>query len=247
MIENGQPEGGYLLSYGGLQVPFQIDYRERKSLAITVHPDQWLEIVAPRGCDPELVLKRIERRQSWILKQWRYFEQFKPARPVPNYISGETYLYLGRQYRLKVHEASAEAVKLVGRFFHIWTRDKANRNRKQQLVEGWYRSHAKLLFTSRITMWLDKSPSLRLNELPKLTVRRMLNRWGSCTKSGDILLNPELVQTPIHCIDYVIVHELCHRVIHNHNPGFYRLLTRCLPDWEKRKARLESCSATLAG
>jgi predicted metal-dependent hydrolase len=241
MIKHGAADGEYFLHYGSLQVPFQIEFRNRKSLAITVHPDQRLEIVAPKGCDPDLLLKRIERRQCWILKQWRYFEQFHPASPAPNYVSGETYLYLGRQYRLKVQAAHAEAVKLVGRFLHVWTRDKANRNRKQQLVEEWYRSHAEHLFLNRITMWLEKSPSLRLDVLPKLTIRRMLNRWGSCTKSGNILLNPELVQTPIHCVDYVIVHELCHRLIHNHNPAFYRLLTRCLPDWEKRKARLEAC------
>jgi predicted metal-dependent hydrolase len=241
MIENGQPDGGFLLIYGGLQLPFQIEYRERKSLAITVHPDQRLEIVAPKGCDIDRVLKRIERRQSWILKQWRYFEQFKPVQPAPNYVSGETWLYLGRQYRLKVHETSSEAVKLAGRYLHIWTRDKSDRDRKRQIVDGWYRLHAERLFLDRIIMSLQRSPSLRLDVFPKLTVRRMPNRWGSCTKSGNILLNPELVKTPIHCVDYVIVHELCHRLIHNHGPAYYRLLTRCLPDWEKRKARLEAC------
>ena len=129
MIESGQSDGAYLLNYGGLRVPFQIEYRERKNLAITVHPDQRLEIVAPEGCDPERVLERIERRQAWILKQWRYFEQFKPAQPVPSYVSGETSLYLGRQYRLKVHGSTAETVKLVGRFLHVWVREKADRDR----------------------------------------------------------------------------------------------------------------------
>jgi predicted metal-dependent hydrolase len=241
MIENGQPDGAYLLNYGGLHIPFQIEYRERKSLAITVHPDQRLEIVAPTGCDTDRLLKRIERRQGWILKQWRYFEQFKPVQPVPKYVSGETFLYLGRQYRLKVHEAGSEAVKLVGRFLHMWTRDKTDRDRKHQLAENWYRGHAEELFLARMYLCLERSPSLRLIVLPKLIVRRMPNRWGSCTTAGDILLNPELVKTPIHCIDYVIVHELCHRLIHNHSPAYYRLLDRCLPDWEKRKARLEAC------
>ena len=241
MIENGQPDGGFLLSYGGLQLPFEIEYRERKTLEITVHPDQRLEIVAPKGCDLDRVLKRIERRQSWILKQWRYFEKFKPTQPTPNYVSGETFLYLGRQYRLKVQESPTEAVKLIGKYLHISTRVKDERDRKHQLVDEWYRSHAEELFRSRMRMWLHKSTSLRRDEQPKVTLRRMPNRWGSCTKSGNILLNPELIKTPIHCIDYVIVHELGHRLVHNHSPAFYRLLTRCLPDWEKRKARLEAC------
>ena len=242
MIENGQPDGGYLLIYGGLLLPFEIEYRERKTLKITVHPDQRLEIEAPKGSDLDRVLKRIERRQSWILKQWRYFEQFKPTQPMPHYVSGETFLYLGRQYRLKVQESPTEAVKLLGKYLYISTRVKDDRSRKQQLIEEWYRAHAEELFRSRMRVWLQKSGSLRCDELPKLTLRRMSNRWGSCTKSGTILLNPELVKTPIHCVDYVIVHELCHRLIHNHSPAFYQLLTRCLPDWEKRKARLEACS-----
>jgi predicted metal-dependent hydrolase len=144
---------------------------------------------------------------------------------------------------LKGHEASLEAVKLIGRFLHIWTRDKSDRDRKHQLVETWYRNHAEALFSTRMTLWIDRSPSLRLAEYPRLTLRRMPNRWGSCTKAGNILLNPDLIKAPIQCIDYVIMHELCHRIIHNHSPAYFRLLTRCLPDWEKRKARLEACLA----
>jgi predicted metal-dependent hydrolase len=241
MIENRQSDGGFLLSYGGLQLSFEIEYRERKKLAITVHPDQRLEIVAPVGAGIDQILKRIERRQSWILKQWRYFEQFKPTQPIPNYVSGETCLYLGRQYRLKVQKGEAEAVKLMDKNLHVYTRFPTDRNRKHLMIEEWYRTHAANLFVTLLARWLEKSPSLRTEEAPKVTIRKMTNRWGSCTKAGNILLNPELVKTPIHCIDYVIVHELCHRLVHNHSPAFYRLLTRCLPDWEKRKARLEAC------
>jgi predicted metal-dependent hydrolase len=240
MIEHGRPEGAYVLDYAGIRLPFYIQFRARKKLAITVYPDQRLEILAPEGRGIDEVLRRVERRQGWILKQWRYFEQFKPKQPAPAYVSGESCLYLGRQYRLKVHETPSEGVRLIGRYLHLFVRETADHDRKRQLIDGWYRRHAEELFLARLAMWFERSPSLRVGDFPKMTLRRMANRWGSCTKAGSILLNPDLVKAPVHCIDYVIVHELCHRVIHNHSNAYYRLLTRCLPDWEKRKARLEA-------
>ncbi len=126
MIENTRADSGYVLNSAGKRIPFQIKFRKRKKLAITVHPDLRLEVVAPEGKTIEQVLPRIERRAAWILKQWRYFEQFLPRLPDSRYVSGETHAYLGRQYRLKVQAASDETVKLVGRFLHVWSRDRNN-------------------------------------------------------------------------------------------------------------------------
>ncbi len=102
MIENSQPDGGYVLSYGGKRIPFRIEYRKRKKLAITVHPEMRLQVVAPIGKTREQVLPRVDKRAAWILKQWRYFERFLPRHPGPRFVSGETHVYLGRQYRLRV-------------------------------------------------------------------------------------------------------------------------------------------------
>jgi predicted metal-dependent hydrolase len=77
-------------------------------------------------------------------------------------------------------------------------------------------------------------------EMPTLTVRKMTRRWGSCTKSGTVALNIDLIKVPLTFIDYVIVHELCHLKVHNHSPAFYRLLFRSMPDWKQRKERLDS-------
>jgi predicted metal-dependent hydrolase len=67
----------------------------------------------------------------------------------------------------------------------------------------------------------------------------MKKRWGSCTKAGVITFNTELVKAPTYCIEYVIMHELCHLKHPHHGKEFYDLLTQCTPDWVRRKERLE--------
>lgn len=239
MIENGQPDGGYLLHYGGDRIPFRIEFRPRKHLAISVLPEMQVEVVAPTGTPLDAIFARVEKRAKWIAKQLRFFEQYQPTQPKPSFVSGETHLYLGRQYRLKVTKGASDSVRLIGKYFQIATSDRTATHIRG-LLEGWYRDHARNVFTNRMQSCVQSIASLGLKEPPKLIIRRMEKRWGSCTAAGTILLNTELVKTPIHCIDYVIVHELCHLKQPNHGKAFYRLLTRCMPDWEARKMRLEA-------
>src|SRR5262249_5874219 len=149
------------------------------------------------------------------------------------------HLYLGRQYRLKVQEGSPESVKLVGRFLRIQATQREEGERVRALLDDWYRTHAKRVFMHRLEGCLESTRSLGLATAPHLVIRKMAKRWGSCTRAGNILLNLDLVKVPVHCIDYVIIHELCHLKVHNHGKEFYRLLARCLPDWVARKRRLE--------
>jgi len=240
MIVNGQPDGGYLLRYGVLEIPFQIDFANRKRLTIHVHPEMRLEVLAPRGRSLEDVLARVESRAGWIAKQWRYFDRYQPTQPERQFQSGETHRYLGRQYRLKVFHGPEDTAKLVGKFLRVTQADTGDRGTTESLVDRWYRDHASETFDRRTNICLEHCKSLKLQATPKVSIRKMSRRWGSCTKAGNITLNLELIRAPVHCIDYVIIHELCHLKIHDHSPRFYRTLARLLPDWELRKERLES-------
>lgn len=239
MIKNGQPDNVFLLCYGGEEAPFRVEFRKRSQLSISVLPDKQIEVIAPEGKALDQVLASVDRRAAWILKQRRHFEQFQPKLPGPRYVSGETHLFLGRQYRLKVRQGTPQQVKLIGRFLHVHAVDRDAAALVRRLVEDWYRTHARTIFAHRLDLCLESAKSLELSA-PNLVVRKMVKRWGSCTKAGNILLNTDLVMVPVHCIDYVIMHELCHLKIHNHGTEFYRLLTRCMPDWEKRKKRLDA-------
>jgi predicted metal-dependent hydrolase len=239
MIQNGQPGGGYLLKYGGGEIPFRISQGERSKLIINVFPDMRVEVLAPVSKPLDAILARVDRRAQWIVKQWRYFEQYQPTQPERRFVSGETHVYLGRQYRLKVAKAPVSNVKLIGRHFRVQHSDPGDSSAISGVLRDWYVRHALALFTARADHWLSECRVLSRPERPKLLVRPMTRRWGSCSKKGTITLNVDLVKVPLTYIDYVIVHELCHMKIHNHSPAFYRLLTRCMPDWKQRKERLE--------
>ncbi|MBN2424723.1 MAG: M48 family metallopeptidase [Calditrichaceae bacterium] len=224
--------------YGKRIFQIELSYTNNKRLSLTVHPDKRIIAKTPRQYSQELIYKRLERKAPWIARQVDFFDQYHPQQPPRKYVSGETHYYLGRQYRLKVHKSELNQVRLIGRYFIVQTSDPANRNHIKQLMQKWFTLHAKSLLTKRLELYCPafKRWGARYDQIQ---FRLMQKRWGSCSKTGSIVLNTELVNAPIHSIDYVIVHELCHLIAPNHDKKFYRLLNSILPDWEQRKNRLE--------
>ncbi|MCA9886024.1 MAG: M48 family metallopeptidase [Anaerolineae bacterium] len=105
------------------------------------------------------------------------------------------------------------------------------------LVDSWYLGPARWIFKERLRDSLSRFSNFDLPEF-EIRIRELQTRWGSCTEAGTITLNPILMQVPKTYIDYVIVHELCHLLEHNHSPRFYKLLDRVLPDWRDRRQKL---------
>jgi predicted metal-dependent hydrolase len=227
-----------MVTYGQEEITFRILYVERKSLEIAVHHDCAVVVKAPVGTAFAEVEQRVRKRAGWIRRQLDYFRQFDPRTPARSYVGGETHLYLGRQYRLKIEGAETEGVKLVGRYFLIQARKGAPAERIKALLLGWYAEKAKSRYQESFDRCWPAFDKL-LPAKPRLQVRRMRKRWGSLSRNGLLTLNTDLVRAPRECIDYVITHELCHLQCHDHGPNFYRLLEKVMPDWEKRKHKLE--------
>lgn len=230
--------GRQTLVYGSETIEFSLSFSPRKRLSITVEPNGSVIVKAPIDATVDAVLTQMRRRAGWIIRQRDRFAAFGPVMPPKRFVNGETHRYLGRQYRLRISRGDTASVKLVGRFFEITTPDKRSSSAVQKLLESWYRQHAQQFFETRLHHCLT-SPSLRGLAVPSWSIRLMKCRWGSCTKEGRILLNLQLIQTSPSCIDYVITHELCHLIEHNHTAAFYHLLDRAMPDWRKRKKKLE--------
>jgi len=227
------------LEHADENITVSVAFMDRERLSISVHPDGTVTALAPQGRSLEDVQTYLNRRRSWIAKQRRYFEKYQPLPVERRYVSGETHLYLGRQYRLRVHQADNVSVRLVGRFFEVEVPAPRQPESVAMAMGGWYQSHAELLFQDRLRRCLQIATPLRFALDVHLRAKPMKRRWGSCSQTGTITLNTDLVKTPLHCIDYVIIHELCHLRIHDHSPAFFRMLGRCLPDWQRRKERLD--------
>src|SRR5438132_6712044 len=121
MIKTASPNDTHVIQFGSETIPFGLEMRQRRRLSISVHPDRRVTVLAPAECSLADVLARVQKRAAWITRQRAYFEQFHPLAHEKRYVSGETHLYLGRQYRLKIHSAATESVKLTGSYLHVTT------------------------------------------------------------------------------------------------------------------------------
>ncbi|MDK2911647.1 MAG: hypothetical protein PWR29_604 [Methanolobus sp.] len=225
-------------TYGQKIIKYRLIYAKRKTLEIAVHPDSTVIVKAPVDSEISLIEKKIHKRARWILKQVDYFRQFIPKTPERLYISGETHLYLGKQYLLKVVRGQENSVRLSGGVFQVTCREEPTPDVVKKLMKKWYSDKASVQFTESIERCWPKFKSLGLDK-PSLSVKCMQKRWGSLSEKGTMTLNTELVKAPKQCIDYVVIHELCHLKYHNHGPEYYRMLDSLLPGWEKIKHKLE--------
>ena len=227
------------IQFGSKQIYFQLEYSNRKSLGITVKPNLSVLVKAPADTSLEKVKEKLRKKAPWIIRQQSFFLYFHPKTPARKYISGETHLYLGRQYRLKIIQNSLESVKLKGKYIEATVTDKSS---VKQLVGEWFLQNAKSKFKIIAQPLIDNFKKYNI-EPSSIVLREMPTRWGSCTPKGKIILNPELIKAPKGCIEYVIIHELCHLVYHDHTQKFIDLQTKEMQDWEKWKMKLEKLLA----
>lgn len=228
-----------MIQFGSTTIDYELFFLERKTLGITVTPEMEVYVKAPIDAPIEKIERILRKRAPWIIKQQKLFLAHFPKMPPKKYVSGETHLYLGRQYRLKVEIGEIEFVKLQGRFITVIC---TKMERVEELLEGWYRSHAEARFMEFCPVWIEKFRQFNVSPT-EVQIRKMTKRWGSCSPGGKIILNTELIKAPRGCIEYVIIHELCHLVHYNHNIKFLNLQTRMMPSWQKWKDRLEKILA----
>lgn len=228
------------IKYGNNDISFTLEFSDRKTLGIYVHPDTCIHVRAPLNSGLQKIKEKVKSKAAWILKQQHHFRQLKPYTPARKYINGESHLYLGRQYRLKIVLSDKDEVKLSGGAMMVFVLKK-DKDYIKRVLHQWYveRAHLHIIPLFNEVFSLVRFHAKLEDVSPELKIKVMEKRWGSCTPSGKIILNTDLIRASKFCIEYVIMHELCHLIHHNHSSKFYKLLSTLMPDWERRKDHLE--------
>ncbi len=210
-------------------------FREtRRQVRIVVSHEQKIDVHAPQTASESYISGIINSKAPWILKSIDRLDNCLPIPEPEYYEDGEIITYLGKEYRLKIEKGAKGGPELKGDYLQIPAGRDSKGEKIRKKLDDWYRLKAREIFIPLMAKSMDKAYGQGA-PLPSLSIRKMRSRWGSCRPSGRITLNIHLIKLPEKCIEYVIMHEICHLRHLNHSRNFYEFLSKCLPDWKKCK------------
>lgn len=228
------------VQYGEKQITFELIRKNVKHINLTVQPNQHVFVSANEAVDIEEVKSFVQSKGRWITSKLNYFKRYMPYEKIPReYVTGETFRYLGKQYRLKVAEADDDYVRFFRGTIEMYVRDMANFRKKAQLMNEWYEKRRQDVFHDSLDR-MEKLVTIFNIARPTLDTRQMSVRWGSyLPRINKIILNKDLIIAPRFCIDYVVLHELLHVKYPDHDFNFFNNLQLLMPDWKERKRILD--------
>ena len=227
----------HIFKYGSYSYEYYLIKQARKTISLIVQPSLKIVLKCPIDCNEQKIEKFLKNKWKWLEKQLSFFKQFNGKPNKKEYCSGESFLYLGRQYKLLARKGKIDEVNLKYGKIMLTTIDSADdRNKNKKMLNSWYSDRAEIIFKEQYKKVLK---NFSYDSEPSLLIRKINKRWGSYLKEKKIFLNPLLIQAPRECIDYVITHELCHVKYKNHDKKFYGLLKSKMKNWEAVKDKLE--------
>ena len=212
--------------------PFQVEVirTDRKRSASISLSDDLVKVIVPSTLSDNRIRDLVRKRTPWIKKKLQE-QSVRPTIPPREYVSGETVTYLGKNYRLKVLIGEQPSIKLRRGYVEatVTKTDIDTKNTIRSLLEHWYRSLAEKRLgekTVRLAGVIGVNPA-------SVTVKNYKSRWGSCSTKGDISYNWRIILAPHSIVDYVVVHELCHMLEHNHSSKYWKHVERHVPNWRE--------------
>jgi predicted metal-dependent hydrolase len=231
------------IQFGNKKINFEIKRGNRdKSVAIHVHPAAKVTVLVPRHLNEQKIRMILQKKARWIIEKQEQLRNHGDSNPAKEFVSGESFPYLGKNYRLKVVRSSAGSdgkCKLVNGRLLVEANGKPGSESEKTAVKkalmDWYFEHAENKVKERLDRFAQQ-----IGKWPaSVEIKNQLRRWGSCSRAGIIRLNWKIIMVPISLLDYVIVHELCHLIYSHHSFHFWQKVQSVIPDYKKRRDRLK--------
>lgn len=226
------------------EICYHLERKNVKNLNLRVRKDGSVFVSANEMVPFEEIDKFIHSKASYILKAIDHFREMAQYKPQPKqYVSGETFYIQGRGLRLQVSQSEKDAISTDGIYIFLVVKDANDIEKKRRLVTRFLDQQCKTIFGEILDELYPPLQKYGIGK-PSLRIRDMETRWGSClTKKHIITLNKRLLEAPRNCIEYVVMHELCHFMHPNHSKHFYAFLSMLMPDWKERKQFLDKTAA----
>lgn len=214
-----------------MEINYSIIYSKRKTISIIVERDRSIVVRAPENTSTKFIDKEVQKRKRLLKSKIEHNQKYPFVKQLKEFVSGESLLFLGKEYKLYVVEEPLEGVSFDNKFFI----SKQNQKIANKLFKEWYITSASKLITPKAKE-IASQIGVNYNNINILDLKY---RWGSCTPKDNIHLNWRLIKAPMSVIEYIIVHELTHLLESNHTPEFWNRVSAQLPNYDKAKKWLK--------
>jgi hypothetical protein len=218
-------------------ISYRVIFASRRTISIIVSPHKGVIVRAPHRTPLRTIESFVSEKSGWIRKHLREHSELINMNTLGMLKNGDTIPYLGELLPVKVIPGDELYVRSDGNSVEIGIKQDTGAELMIKILKTWYRRRAEKVFPHILQRLLNKYEEYDFSPTA-LTVRILKTRWGSCSRTGRITLNSELLRLSEKYIEYVIIHELCHLKHHNHGKDFYALLAELCPDYKAIKREL---------
>lgn len=214
-----------------MSIEYKIVYSNRKTLNISVERDRSIIVRAPHYVSEEKIEEIVQSKKQWIKEKLEHTQKYPALSENKEFVSGETLMYLGRNYQLLIVDEEIKGIEFNQRF--KISRD--NQSKANDLFKKWYKIQA-LKKIELLTKRYARNLGVQYNQIK---ISEMKYRWGSCTPANNIIFNWRIIKAPMYVLEYLVAHELVHLLEGNHTPRFWNILSIQVPYYEKAKTWLK--------
>lgn len=223
------------ITVSGIDV--QVNKKNIKNMHLSVKPPLGNVVVsAPLLLSTKSIENFVRLNLGWIKKQQEKFIN-QPRMSARQYVSGETYYIFGKQFFLEFIPSKKRTFKIDGIKILLYMPENSSVENRQKFIREKFRKILIEQLERLIPKW-EETTNLHCESFK---TKYMTTRWGTCnSKAKRIWINLQMVEKPLECLEYIILHELIHLKISNHGKDFIEMMNQFMPDWKDRKNLLNT-------